>query len=222
MMKQYSEEMFEVMIRHAGREVLAEIGCGCDCSVAVSDEFNKKMHAMIGRQAGRRRARKALKVLCRVAAIVAVFIAVSTAVIFSSDALRAEVMNMIITIRGDGVNINYYSGNEELPEGIVLPKYTPEGFEMIETTELNGHYVSRYENGAGDIITIDQLSGGGSSDTTDPEYTYQTKIAGRSAVVLDCPSEKKIIFYDNSYLFTISGNTTDISELLMMAESMLE
>ncbi len=220
-MKNYNDEMFEVMIKHAGHEVLAEAAGGFDKSASVSDEFSRKIHATIGRQAAGRSAQKVLKVFLRVAAVIAVLIVISAAVIFSSEALRTKAMNLFSAINGDKMSIHFYSADKELPEGIVLPGYLPKGFDLIEAKGNEGCITSLYENGSGGSVSISQLPLSGGMDIgVDQEHSYEVEIAGRKAIVVEADGCADVFFCNDEYSFEIFGNI-EVSQLLIVAESML-
>lgn len=220
-MKNYSEEMLEVMIRHAGHSVLAEAGCGCESSASVSDEFSGKMHAMIGRQTAGRRIKRVLKVLSRIAAVVVIFIVVSAGVIFSSEALRTKVMDIFAAVDGGEMSINFIHADIELPEGIILPGYLPKGFNLIEAKGKEGCMTSLYENGSGGSVSISQFPLRGGMDIgVDQEHSYEVEIAGRKAIVVEADGCADVFFCNDEYSFEIFGNI-EVSQLLIVAESML-
>ncbi len=222
MTARYTDEMMEVAIKYAGHEMLNDAACDSFFSAVPSDVFNRRIGIINGRQTRKRRVKKTLRVLCKVAAVVMVFLVVSTAVIFSSEALRTQVSNLLISMQGGTINITNYSSNEALPEGIIMPRYLPDGFELVEAKEQGGEFNSRFENAVGDFIDIRQYTMDGSIDIgVDPSVSYQTTISGREAIVTDVEGFKQIIFNNESYCFFVRSEKVEISELQMLAESIL-
>jgi len=216
-----NEEMIEVAVKHLGHEFLTEAAGSAEEGCAVSDSFDKRMRALIGRKAARVAGRRAFRNLSRVAAILFVVVVIFTVAVLSSEALRARVINLLVEVGGGRAQIGFTDSNtEQLPEGIVLPGYLPDGYELVKADTDGTVIVSQYKNEAGDEITIRQ----GSLDVqvgvmqTD---AVQTQIAGRTVYALDQNGKKIVIFNNDWYSFVIRGDM-DVSELLIIAESMLK
>ena len=222
MTNKYQDEVICVTVKYAGHEALADAALDCGgVDAVVSEAFDKKMRALIGRRSAWRGASKALKITARIAAVLAVFIVISTAVIFSSEALRVEVANLFHFNSGENQTSIGFTGadTQQLAEGIVLPGYLPKGFELVETNKKNLMIKSRYENEAGAFITIEQNVLNSHINANSDSFS-ETEIAGRTVYFLEDDEFNVVIFNNEMNSFILSANI-DISELLIIAESML-
>jgi hypothetical protein len=214
--------MIEVVIKHIGHEVLSEAATEAEEGTdTVSEQFDKRMRALIRRKTALRAGARTMQVLYRVAAILLVVIVIFAVAVVSSEALRVKVINLLYGIQGGNAQISFTGADpDNLPEGIVIPDYLPKGYELAEASQDGLLITSRYENEAGDAIEIQQ-------DTLKVQIgamqivVTETEIAGRTAYIIDTPDEKAIIFDNDWNSFFISGDI-DVSELLIMAESILE
>jgi hypothetical protein len=102
---------------------------------------------------------------------------------------------------------------------MVIPGYVPGGYEFAEVTQTDQTITSRYKNAAGDTIEIQQ-SGLNREIQVDDDNSYVTEIAGRKAYVVDSGEYKAVIFNNDWNSFILYGKI-DASELIIMAESML-
>lgn len=234
MKRSYSDDMLDLAIKHAGHDILAEIAHEMPSdeeikeSIKYSDEFEKRIKKIIGMDFRRRRLSKVIRVVTKVAVIILVFLIVSTAVIFSSEALRIKVMNLFYQTGEKSTEIEI-TDNEEIEnilEGLVVPSYIPEGYELEEKNRIGIIYNSIYKNSNNDMIKIEQINGSGNTTAdTEKKPSYETEIMGHKIFVTECKgSEGKrknlLVFNNDLFRFSISGNI-NISELLKIAESML-
>lgn len=222
MTREYNEEMIEVAIKHIGHEVLSEASSESEQGAdTVSGQFDKKMRALIRRKTALRAGARTTQVLYRAAAILLVVVVVFAVAVVSSDALRVKVINLLCEIQGGNAQISFTGADpEDLPEGIVIPDYLPKGYELAEASQDGLLITSRYENEAGDEIVIRQDTLKMQADVMQGMVT-ETEIAGRTAYIIDTPEDKAVIFSNDWNSFFISGDI-DVSELLIMAESILE
>jgi hypothetical protein len=222
MMKKYENEVIDVAVKYAGHSALADAALDCaGADACVSEAFDKRMRTLIGRKATLRGASKALKVAARIAAVLAVLIIISTAVIFSSEALRVQVANLIFSPREGSQTTIGFSGADaaQLPEGIVLPGYLPKGFALTEASQSSQAIQSRYEDGSGSFITIEQLALN-TQIQVKRDSSREIEIAGRTAYIMDGEEHRVVIFNNDLSSFVMSANI-DIAEMLIIAESML-
>jgi len=215
------EEMIEVAVKHFGHEFLMEAGEGTEGACTVSDSFDKRMHALIARKAARRTGRQTMKILSRVAAVLFVVVVVFSVAVLSSTALRSRFINLLYEVGGDRAQISFTGADiEELPAGVVIPDYLPCGYELVNTDAKGTSITSVYENEAGNTLIIHQspleiqinvMQDGGS----------QTQVAGRTVYFVENEGSNTVIFNNDWYSFMIYGGV-DVSEMLIIADSMLD
>lgn len=221
-MQNYNDEMIDVAIKYAGHELLADAAC-IDNWTEPSALFDSRMRALIRGKAAQCQAKAALKIAARVAAILAIVLIISTAVIYSSEALRVQVMNMFLIEKEGQTEITFSNTDGiESPDGMVEPKFVPVGFELIETqVEGDGIIImSLYQNEAGGYIRIQQLPLS-SSIGVDNENAYETEIGGRTAYVSGRGDESTVVFNNDWNCFIITGSAP-AEDLIAVAQSMLE
>ncbi len=214
------EEMIEVAVKHIGHEFLAELAGNTEGDFVVSESFDKKMHALIGRKAARRTGRSAMKMLTRVAAVLFVIIVVFSVAVVSSEALRSRVISLLYEVGGGKAQISFgVIGTEKPIEGMVIPDYLPRGYELVKT-DVDGQLIlSQYENEAGNSISIQQTPLDTHIEATQ-DGAYQMQIAGRTVYVIDQADYKTVIFSNDWYCFIIFGEV-ELSDLLAITESIL-
>ena len=224
MSKTYNEDMFDLAIKHAGHSILEEMGSHSNTEgIQFPDSLEKKMRGIINRQIIKRKTRRFLIVASKVAAILLVFMIVSTAVIYSSDALRSQVINMFIDKNEDAADINFYNIDKSMiPGGMVIPKFIPNGFELVDASYDGAQfYTSQYENDQGAMFRIDQVSYDACISLTNQlGDSHVTTIMGRDVYVLEQGDSNVVIFNDDVFGFIISGEI-ELTTLLIVTESLL-
>ena len=224
MTERYNDEVVDIAIKYAGREMLADtITDNVEACADTSPQLDNRMLLLIRRKAAARLAKAALKIAARAAAVLAVVIIISTAVIYSSDALRVQVMNLLYVENEDRTEIHFSDAESvQTPEGMIVPAFIPYGFTLIEVQEEGEGIMimSLYENEAGDRIRIQQLPVS-STIGVDNDNTYEASIAGRTAYVSETQEDNIVVFSNDLNCFIISG-MAPVEDLLDMAESILE
>ncbi len=223
MIENYNDEMVDIAIKYAGREIFADAGANCTDVWAQSPaRLDNAVSALARREAAGRHAKAALRVTVRVAAILAVIIVISTGAVFSSKALRAQVMNLFYVEKEGSTEISFGNGEEvQLPVGMTVPGFIPYGFKLIETQEEGDGIIIMclYENEAGEQIRIQQLPIDANIGV-DNDNAYETQVAGRTAYVSE-EKESVVVFNNDWNSFIISG-MAPVEDLLAMAESILQ
>ncbi|MGE5494288.1 MAG: DUF4367 domain-containing protein [Burkholderiales bacterium] len=224
MYRGYYDDLVDVAIKHAGHDILKEASMTMDAGEArFSDDFEKRMQKIIGAENRKERRSKALRAAARIAAALLVLVVISTAVIFSSEALRTEVMNMFSSIGRDSADVEFYEvGENDIPAGMIVPRYLPAGYKLVEAEKNGEFFTSRYEDSSGNMLRIMQQSQNTSAIVdSDGKDAYETEIKGEKAFVSENEEGNLIIFNYRSYVFSVLGKT-DVSELKKVAESIME
>jgi hypothetical protein len=189
-----------------------------------SERFEKSMVRIIGAEARRHRASKAIKIATRIAAVLLILLFVSTAVIFSSEALRTKVYNMFANIGEDSVDIGSYEVPPGgIPEGMIMPRYIPEGFNLKEAKKIvDMKFTSNYYDSYGNRISVKQRKAGASIVIDNDGNAYETEISGVKAIAAENDDNIIIAFVYKEYAFVLTGyGEIELSELIRMAESIL-
>lgn len=224
-MDNYYNEVVDIAIKHAGREVLRDNANSAAVTedVRFSADFDKRMKRMLSGYMRKKKALKIFKVSSKVAVILCLFVILSTAVIFSTEALRIEAMNLFVD-HGDGyADLQFFKVDENnFPVGMVMPGYIPDRFKLEQAYKSESLYVSEYKDASGKVIKIQQGVYLKSLTVDDDGLgSYQTKIMDKAAYVAINKDINSIYFNSNAYGFSIYGDI-DSSELIKIAESILE
>jgi hypothetical protein len=224
MYRGYYDDLVGVAIKHAGHDILKEASMTMHAGEArFSEDFEKRMQKIIGAENRKESKSKALRTAARIAAALLVLVVISTAVIFSSEALRTEVMNMFSSIGRDSADVEFYEVDEnDIPAGLIVPRYLPSGYKLVEAEKSGDAFNSMYEDTSGNMLRIVQQSKSTSAVVdSDGIGAYETIIKGEKAFVSENEEGNLIIFNYQSYVFTVLGKT-NISELKKVAESIME
>lgn len=231
MNKRYNEEALDLAIKHAGQSMLKETGWEHLENEAgqhiFSKEFENKMRRLVSIEKRKLRARKALKIAVRVAAAIVVVLIVSTAVIFSSEALRVQFLSMFYQKNERSIDIDFSeTGKHGEPLEIIEPEYIPEGYTLQKLDIMPGNMggISIYSNKSGNEFQVMQ-DNGTPSITIDNEgaKTYEKYIDGIKILVIENNVKKfnHVLFNKGTATFSIFGKI-DVSELIKMAESLIK
>lgn len=220
----YYDDMISIAIKYAGHDLLkGQTAVPQDGEARFSENFEKRMKKFIDDERRKRITSRGVRVASRIAAALLVLVVISTVVVFSSDALRTKVMNMFSNVGGQSADVEFYEvGENDLPAGMIVPGYMPEGYKLAGAEKNGRIFISSYKNSEGDTITISQQSGS-SSATVDSDGTaaYETEIKGQKAFISENPEKNFILFSYDSYSFTVSGDI-GVSELERIAESIIK
>lgn len=225
--RSYYDDVFDSAIKHAGRELLLDMA-----GVALpseeprySERFEKSMKCIVDGEIRKRRVSKIIKVTTRVAAALLILLFVSTAVVFSSEALRSEVFNMFSKIGEGSVDIGPEVDSGSIPVGMIVPGYIPEGFRLANAKEIGiSRFKSEYKDLSGNIISIKQLIADNLDLGIDNDgRAYETEISGVKVIAADNDDNNIVAFIYREYAYTIRTlYDVELSELLKMAQSIIE
>jgi hypothetical protein len=220
--RNYYDDVIDLAIKHAGHDILREEK-GASGEARFSDGFEKRMKSIIDAEKRKQGASQAMKAAVKIAVALLIVVVISTAVIFSSEALRSRVMNLFYNIGSKSADVEFYEvdGND-IPEGMVIPGYMPQGYKLAEATKLGLIYKSIYENSGGDTISILQKSAGSNlTVNSEDAETYEVEIKNINAFVSEIEGINYIFFSYDSYDYTLFGKI-EVSELKGIAESIIE
>ena len=225
-MSDMNEEMFDAMIKVAGREVMRRemdaMPSEDDIDVTFTSGFERKMKRLI-----KRKRYELSSIPVKMLRYAAVFVAIISVSFTSAFALVPPFRELVVkaTIEWTGVSANFTftESYESLSDGI-RPGYIPEGF--VEVNYWEGYtiidityaddtsrefYYSRGGIGSGSILSI---------DSEHSDY-YKDIINGMEAHIFVSNEEgypSYIIFNDNTFSYSVNGYIS-IEELLLIAES---
>lgn len=225
MLKKHDEEFIDSAIRLAGYKSLEKTGAELpqkDEAIAFlmdASDLDQRMEKVFNRERAKRRIRKASIVSLRIAIVVLVLIVVSTIAVMSSEALRVKFLNFFISSNEEYTEIAFSDEKPEIIEGMIVPEYIPEGFELVETVEMEGFFVSTYTNQQEAKFRIEQFEESVEQTVDNERYTAEEiEVDGKIMHYFEEEIRKILILQTDAYVFTIFGNITK-EEMIKIAQS---
>ena len=220
-MNKQNEELFEAMIRIAGREAMdkevEEYPSEDSIDVSFSPAFERKMRRLI-RQSRRRGRLTPIKALHYAAIVISL-----SAIMFSSafafiPKFRFFVANVLVEWTGVSADLTYPESDG------IRPAYIPDGFIEVDYWEEDGWVEVKYQNSDGTQLTYSRIQSDGLLISIDSEHSDNSKISINGCSALVFQSNKSgypshIIVYDGIYSYRVSSEIP-IEELTKMAESL--
>jgi hypothetical protein len=224
-----NEEMFDAMIRIAGREAMRRdietFPDEDDIDVHFSPRFERKMKKLIRR--GKRKSHKNSKQALRVAmvSIVMIMLTLISAFAFIPQ-FRETVVKVMIDWTGVSAGFTFPSDGDMISDGI-RPAYIPEGFVEADFWENERSVEITYVNATlNEIYYWRVLAEEGTKLTVDSEHSDYTikRINGLEAHIFTSNTEgypSYVLLNDDSYAHLFFGDIF-VEELTRMAESILK
>lgn len=193
-----------------------------------SRRFNRKMRALIKYEHRTPRMRKTVYRVKVAVAVFAVVFSLAFGAMMSVDAARTKIFEVMTKIFEELTSVrvsgNGGLGGHELEP--IIPAYVPKGYNQTEQTNSETDCTIVYsDNGKRNIIYTQEL-------LTASERIFDTEDADVRTVQIDSQEVHLIIkesrdtcqlyWYDDQYLFWISGNHIESDNLLKMAESIIK
>ena len=222
------EELFDVMIRIAGRHVMEqEVAAyrSADTSdVTFSPEFERKMQRLIRGIGRKERNLRRLRTAFLVAALAALLVGTAMAV----PAVRERIINTWIEWTGRSADFHYsgaafYTPQEQTAELYAAPVYLPEGYREIERWDSFGMYSVLYQDGEENSIDYSRAVGDTlvSLDSEHSDYE-ETELNGAPLHVFrstDPEYPSHVVMEYGGEVFTLTGYPP-AEELIRMLESL--
>lgn len=229
----FCDEMFDKMIELAMRRKMAMDGeefdsISADEHYIFSPMFEKKMKKLIRV----RPSISGMKIFKTTVASLLILMSVSFVGLMSVDAVRAEVLKVILDWKGKYVDVIFMGTSSRstdiiLEEDVKYPEYLPDGYRLNADARIfsPGMSLQVYADFAGDQIIIRQMladSPGSQSHNSEEVVPEDIDINGFKAVIISGKDRNKgaaIIWSDGKFSFTVNGNI-DKYELLSVAKSL--
>ncbi len=198
-----------------------------------SPAFEKKMEKLFKIKPKKLTVKSIMSVTKKVAVVVMIVISLTFAGLMSVKAFRAEVYRIVTEIYEKYIDIFFKSDDESTKsqvnkiEETYLPSYIPDKYERSNLIISFIKVMAEYINSNGNMIFYDQglISDGGPSIDGENYSIKNIKINDINGSLYIYNEETLdnnryfIIWYDEKYYYTLSGNI-ELSELLKMAESL--
>jgi len=244
--KELSDEQLRRIANLASEKMMAEIPSEEELSkmYTFSEDFEKKMEALINNVPEKRRKHKPKERSSRVSwkriAIVAIIIAILISSALSVQGVRNAVYEFIVNIYERFTIVSHEpidnSGNSddspensgdspditapETIEKLMCPTYLPPGYTQSDAQEMGIMYMVFFVNDQGLEISFEQKvidTTNNLIDTEDADYE-NVQVNGFNGFLSNKDNESELIWGDNQYTYHIRG-TIEKEQILEMAES---
>lgn len=237
MKKELQDEMFEAMLRsalrdHREEELLTEEKLRAQGEEhQFSPEFERKMEKLIKKMRRKERRKSHQKRFHHVAAVFVAVILAGSVMVTKVEAIRAPIMNIIITMgeRCAEIRLQEQAEKQAVSEKYDdhLPQYIVPGF-CIETVreeadQISVRYMAEDESGSFYSLTFASVPGSASYDTEDAVVT-EIAIQGYPAVLIEKTKNEEaytqVVWFPDGGEYHISGYIT-AEEAVQVLESVV-
>lgn len=147
----------------------------------------------------------------------------STTVLFSTvEAFRVSVVDYVIDTfqMGDGSLLSV-KANEDENEGEVIPRWLPDGYEVVEKYDTADVRMVRYSDGINSIRFAATRIGGIIIDNENADIVSNTEICGYEAVIVTTANDIIIYWfnYEKDVSYQIWSDNIDVELIMAVAES---
>lgn len=238
-MKEFKEELFELMLKHASKELVDEMVAKYPSPEELknqydfSPEFKKRIEEILESEKKREKqnrlkniGNKLVNTGNRIAIVVCIIVATFSVVAFTVPSIRVALMNFIIEKNEEYISFDLQGqgGNHSNePADILLDiiPYVPEGFEIENTIENESALFITYTNN-NMFIRFERFAGAVDMTIDGEDIIFETIIIRGEEVYTSFKNGMStIIFNDENYVYKISSEI-HMDELEKMAESILK
>ena len=167
------------------------------------------------------RASKRLAAACLILAVFGLTLTMSV------EAFRIRFFNMIVEVSESFTAVIYQKTENDIPEqlnplGVYYPEYLPPGYELVKVDDESIMITVLFENEASEQVILSQarLPVNTHIDTEDA-HVWEIEIKGFPGILSVKPEKTIILWRNDLWEFILSG-PVDKSEILRMAESLVQ
>jgi hypothetical protein len=187
---------------------------------APSPDFDRRIGSLIRRSYGRIRTRRALKTTGKIAACLCILLTVTSVVLLSVGATRTAILNAVIEWT-DKYTAFQFQATSDQPWR--RPTYVPAGYVEKKADIKSAMAQFVYENGAGDMILLNEMKADGTTMAIDNErHKYsEVQLNGVKAYLFtgETQEDGNILLWEaRGTMFTLQ-TMLDKNELMRIAES---
>jgi len=238
-MKKFKEELFELMLKHASKELVDEMVAEYPSPEELkgkydfSPEFEKRIEEIIKSEENREKkkklkntSKKLLNTGKRIAIAICIITATLSVVAFTVPPIRVALLNFCIERNEEYISFDLQEQGEEHIEKTDddlsnIISYIPEGFETENITENGNTLIVTLVND--DVfIRFTRYTSAASIAVDGEDSNYKTIMIGDNEVYTFSKNNvNTIIFKDENFGYLLSSEIS-MEELLKIAKSMLE
>lgn len=161
----------------------------------------------------------------KIAAIFLVMLLLSSVAVISVEGFRKKFFNVVETMF-DEFKLFEYTDTSELEEfQVIVPKYIPDGYKMIQQRNSTNKFITNYENESGHYFTLYQTKVIAKEDTVDFEYdeANEIKVNGEEAELqIKNDQYNCLVWYIGDIQYVIFSDTLSGEELTKIASTVIE
>jgi len=204
-----------------GAQYLAEFDDGE--VVEFSEEYKAKKAELFRQYRKKETVKKVLKVSKRIAVILlCIFVIGSSVTIFTVEALRIRIFNMVIEIFETYSKVNYREDNKgySFSNDDIILGYVPEGFEIENTNKDNGRVFLRFskDDKSFNISVIAYDPDWDNQIDTETKKSIDIEINGCAGTYVSDNDNIILTWHDNNYIYKLLGNI-EKNDIIKIAEN---
>lgn len=223
-----NDEFLYAHMPQAERLMLDQIPSEQELNHHFSRRFRRKMRALLRYERRTPYMRKAVQSIKTAAAVFAVVVSLTFCALMSVEASRTRIIEIVVKLLSDAASVRV-SVDDGAPSNRVLcpvtPTYVPEGYRVVDEETEDTFHMIIYKNGAGVEFAYNQdllMASEYLFDTEDAD-TKEIMIGSQKVQVVVKPSRNRssVYWHDDNYFYSIIAIDIKYSELLKMAESVI-
>lgn len=234
-MKNYYEELFELRIKYASKEILDEMVKEYPTPEELHGKYsyssthvnwaqdiikNEKQKVQSAKD---KKKLKIHRVGVRVATVFCIVMATATCVAFTVPPIRMALSNFLLEEKETYYDLELQEKNENRQFDIpaYIEEYIPKGFEVTDVFESQSMLIVTFENDANDMIRLERLVGTAGITLDAEDSNYEDIMIGKNkGHSITKNGETVIVFNSDEYGYILSSTLTR-SELIKIARKIL-
>lgn len=231
-MNDYYEELFELRIKYASKEILDEMVKEYPTPEELHGKYRYssahinwaqdiiKKEKRKEQLAKDKKKLKTHRKVVKVAAVFCIVMATVTCVAFTVPPIRIALSNFLLEEKENHYDLELQekkeNGQFDIP--VYIEEYMPEGFIVTDVDESQSMLIVTFENDAKDMIHFERFVGSAGITLDSEDSSYENIMIGENEGHSISKNEETVfVFNDDEYGYIISSTLTR-SELLQIAQ----
>ncbi len=215
------ESMLDEIMKDAASAAAEDLGNQIpepDEDVTFSAEHEAAMHKLFMAERKRLRRKKWVSYSKRAACIILVLAILSGITVFSVEAWRVKFLNFVFHTEEPNTDYNFSEPGTMFQNDEITLGYIPEGFELQKNANSDDAIKMMFSNGDNYFMFSVNKDDVDSSIDTENGMVEKIKINGYEGVYTSNKNINAVIWYNNDYVFRITGDISK-AELVHIAEN---
>lgn len=190
-----------------------------------SKSFERKMNKLIKQERRATFYGRFQGVGKKIAVFFLVMLLISSVAVISVEGFREKFFHVVATIFNEFTLFEYTDTSELEEFQTILPKYIPDGYEMVQQRSVENKLSTSYNNESGNYFTVYQIKIVVKENTMDIEYdeAKKIKVNGEEAELLIKKNEYIcVIWYMGDIQYVVLSDALHEEDLLAIASSVID